>query len=188
MPAEVTADLGQLHQGLTGPRTEGLERTRGLESPALDRHEERRRSGVPTVSVLVGPLGPALQAAVGWCESLGRPLVLLRAEWPGLAAESLVGPWLDRLAGGRDLVDAAVAWLARRLDRPAGALGRSLRRMTRYDVDRFFDSAVPLESRTGVERVARRLIELAAEGRRGSAPGLAPELNALLDGHGRPWV
>src|SRR5262249_7427119 len=33
-----------------------------------------------------------------------------------------------------------------------------------------------------------RLIELAAEGRRGSAPGLAPELNALLDGPSRPWV
>jgi hypothetical protein len=155
---------------------------------ALDRHEERRRAGVPTVSVLVGPIGPALQAAVRWCESLERPLVLLRAEESGLAAESLVVPWVDRLAGGRDLVDAAVAWLARRLDQPAGALGRSLRRMTPYEVARFFDSAVPLEGRTGVERVARRLIELAAEGRRGSAPGLAPDLDALLEGNGRPWV
>ena len=179
----VTAEPGQLHAGLPDSTTPGLN-----ESKALDRHEERRRAGVPTVSVLVGPLGPALQAAVRWCESLDRPLVLLRAERPGLAAESLVVPWVDRLASGRDLVDAAVAWLARRLDRPAGALGRSLRGMTRYDADRFFDSAVLLESRTGVERVARRLIELAAEGRRGSAPGLAPELNALLHGHGRPWV
>src|SRR5207244_11317535 len=88
----------------------------------------------------------------------------------------------------KDLVDAAIAGLARRLDQPAGSLCRSLRAMTIHDVVRFFDAAVPLVSETGVERVARRLIELAAEGRRGSAPGLAPELNALLDGHGRPWI
>jgi hypothetical protein len=155
---------------------------------ALDRHEQRRRSGVPTVSVLVGPSGAAVQAVVTWCESLGRPLVLLRAEAFGLGMESLVVPWVERLALGHDLVDAAVAWLARRLDRPAGALGRSLRGMSRYEVDRFCDAAVPRESPRDVERVVRRLIELAAAGRRGSAPGLAPELNALLEGPGRPWV
>src|SRR5579883_2065346 len=105
----VTAEPGQLDEGLQDPN--------GRESPALDRHEDRRRAGVPTVSVLVGPLGSALQKAVRWCDSLGRPLVMLRVEQAGLAAESLVVPWVDRLADGRDLVDAAVAWLARRLDR-----------------------------------------------------------------------
>src|SRR5262249_56734460 len=53
---------------------------------------------------------------------------------------------------------------------------------------RFCAWAVPREGRTRVGRVARRLIELAAEGRRGSEPGLAPELDALLEGNGRPWV
>jgi hypothetical protein len=138
--------------------------------------------------VLVGSISAALRSAESWSESVRRPLVLLRTAGPNPGAEELVGPWVDRLAAGRDLVDAAIAWLARRLDRPAGSLGRSLRTMTRHDVDHVLDSAVPLVGEAGVERVVRGLIERAAAGRRGTAEGLAPELNARLEGHGRPWI
>ena len=99
---------------------------------ALDRHDQRRRCGVPTVSVLVGPvervaaIGPALGG------SLGRPMVLIRPEQPD--PETVVVPWVNRLAAEGDLVDAAVAWLARRLDRPAGSLIGSLRAMTAHEV------------------------------------------------------
>jgi hypothetical protein len=154
----------------------------------LDRHEERRRAGVPTVSWLVGPISRALLSVGRWAQSLERPLVLLRTDKLGLKPESLVIPWVDRLADGRDLIDAAIAWLARRLDQPAGLLGRSLRAMTAYDVQRLLDSTVPLVSETGTELVGWRLIELAAEGQRGPGSGFATELNALLEGRGRPWV
>ena len=153
---------------------------------ALDRHEERRRAGVPTVSVLVGPIGPALEWTRDWATDLERPMVLMHPE--PADAEGVVVSWVDRLAAGRDLIDSAVAWLAHRLNQPAGLLGRKLRAMTDYEVAMLFDSAVHGVSETGVELVAFRLIELAARGRRGSGPGLAPELNTLLDGRGRPWI
>ena len=160
-----------------GPRTK---------DQGLDRHEERRHAGVPTVSVLVGPIGPALEWARDWATDLERPMVLLRPERAD--AEGVVVPWVDRLADGRDLIDSAVAWLAHRLNQPAGLLGRKLRAMTDYEVAILFDSTVHGVSETGVELVAFRLIELAAQGRRGAGPGLAPELNDLLETHGRPWI
>jgi hypothetical protein len=137
---------------------------------------------------LSGPVGWGLHAVRGWAETLERPLIVLWTERIDLQAESLVVPWVDRLTAGRDLADAAVAWLAQRLDQPAGSLGRSLRAMPAYDVQRRLDLAVPLVSETGVELVVRRLAELVAEGRRGLGPGLAQELNALLEVRGRPWV
>ncbi len=152
----------------------------------LDRHDERRRAGMPTVSVLLGPIGPVLESVRSWAWDLEREMVLVRSDQDD--AEGLVVPWVDRLAAGRDLVDSAVAWLAHRLDQPAGLLGRKLRGMTAYDVAMLLDSAVPLVSETGVELVVRRLIELAAQGRRRSTPGLAPELNNRLEGRGRPWL
>ena len=152
----------------------------------LDRHDERRRAGVPTVSVLAGPIGPVLESLRRWAWELGREMVLVRSEQTD--AESLVVPWVDRLAAGRDLVDSAVAWLAERRDQPAGLLGRQLRGMTAHDVARLLDSAVPLVSESGVELAVRRLIELAAQGHRRSKAGLGPELNAGLEGHGRPWL
>jgi very-short-patch-repair endonuclease len=152
----------------------------------LDRHDERRRAGVPTVSVLLGPIGPVLEPVRRWAWDLEREMVLVRAEQAD--AEGLVVAWMDRLACGRELVDSAVAWLAQRLDQPAGLLGRKLRGVTAYDVAMLLESTVPLVSETGVELAVRRLIELAAQGRRRSTPGLAPELNALLERRGRPWL
>jgi hypothetical protein len=133
-------------------------------------------------------MGVALSWARSWAEGLERPPVLLRPQPPGLAAETVVVPWVDRLARGRDLIDAAIAWVAQRLGQPAGSVGRSLRAMTPHEVERFLDAAVPLVSETGVELVVRRLIELATAGRRQQATGLAPEFNTLLEGRGRPWL
>ena len=156
------------------------------DEPGLDRHDERRRAGVPTVSVLVGSIGPVLESVRRWAWDLEREMVLVRPE--EAEAENLVVPWVDRLAAGRDLVDSAIAWLAQRRDEPAGLLGRKLRAMTAYELKMVLDSALPLVSDTGVELAVRRVIELAVQGRRRSLPGLAPDLNDRLDGRGRPWL
>jgi hypothetical protein len=158
----------------------------GRRASGLDRHEERRRAGVPTVSVLAGPIGPALEWTGSWAADLDRPMVLVRPEQADI--EGLVVAWVDRLAAGRDLIDSAVAWLADRLNLPAGLLGRRLRAMSDYEVAILFDSTVHGVSETGVELVTFRLIELAARGLRGSGPGLAPELDTLLDGRGQPGI
>jgi hypothetical protein len=152
----------------------------------LNRHEEHRRSGIPTVSVLVGPVASGVHSVQRWAKALGRPMVLLRCEQPD--PEAVVVPWIDQLTEKENLAGAAVDWLARRLDRPTGALKRSLRSMTPHEVGIFLESVLPLVSEAGVELVSRRLIERAAarEGRRGS--GYASAINSLLEGQGRPWI
>ena len=127
-----------------------------------------------------------LRLAESWAETLGRPLVLIRLEQPD--PESVVVPWVAKLAENRDLVDAAVDWLARRLDQPTDLLGRSLRAMTSYEVGIFLESVLPLTTETGVELVSRWLLEHAAVSTRPGGLALAPALNLLLEGHGLPWI
>ncbi|MFI5453866.1 MAG: endonuclease domain-containing protein [Isosphaerales bacterium] len=152
----------------------------------LDRHDQGRRCGVPMISVLAGPEALGVWSARRWAETMGRPMVLVRLEQPD--PESMVAPWVDELAKQQDLIDAAVNWLARRLDQPAGLLGRSLRAMTSYEAGIFLESVLPLVSETGVELVSRWVIERAAAGMRPGGPALAPALDSVLEGRGPPWI
>jgi len=153
---------------------------------ALDRHDQRRRCGVPTVSVLVGPIEPSLRLARRWAEASCRPMVLIRPEQPD--PETVVVPWVNRLAAEGDLAKAAAEWLARRLERSADSLIGSLRAMTTYEKRMFLESALPMVSETGVELVGRWLIENTGVRERPGSPGLAPALDALLEGRGRPYI
>jgi very-short-patch-repair endonuclease len=165
--------------------TWGDERDRAAVA-ALDRHDQRRRCGVPTVSVMDGPFDVSLRLVRRWAEVSCRPMLLIRSGEPD--AEAVVVAWVNRLAADCDLAALAVEWLARRLDRPAGALISSLRSMTAYEMRTFLESALPTVSESGVERVSRWLIESMGEHDRPGSPGLAPALDALLEGRGRPNV
>lgn len=151
---------------------------------ALDRHDQRRSYGVPAVSVLVGPVEPSLQLARRWAEVSCRPMVLIRPELPD--PESVVVPWVNRLAAEVGLARAAAEWLAQRLERPADSLIGSLGAMTAYEMRMFLESALPIVSETGVELVGRWLLENAGE--LPGSPGLLPVLDALLEGRGRPYI
>lgn len=111
-------------------------------------------------------------------------MVLIRPEQPD--PETVVVSWVNRLAAEGELAKAAVEWLARRLDRPADSLIGSLRAMTPYERRMFLESALPMVSENGVELVGCWLIENTGE--RPGRPGLAPLLDALLEGRGRPHV
>src|SRR5690242_16095385 len=77
----------------------------------LDRHSSRRAGGVPTVALLVGPIGAGGRAWRRWAKAAGRSVVPARgnlfphAGWVGSAAERI------------DLPAAAVRGLARRAGR-----------------------------------------------------------------------
>jgi hypothetical protein len=58
--------------------------------------------------------------------------------------------------------------------------------MTAYEKAMFLESALPMVSESGVECVARWLIENA--GARSGSPGLAPTLDTVLEGRGRPYI
>ena len=60
--------------------------------------------------------------------------------------------------------------------------------MTAYEKRMFLESALPMVSETGVELVGRWLIENTGVRERPGHPGLAPVLDALLEGRGRPYI
>ena len=98
----------------------------------LDRHDGRRRHGVPTVTVLAGRARESAAFLSRWAADRGRSLAWLESEWP--EPRELAEAWTGRLAAGCCLVDEAIAWLERRLDRPAGSLGPSLRGKTPFEL------------------------------------------------------
>jgi very-short-patch-repair endonuclease len=59
-------------------------------------------------------------------------------------------------------VDEAIAWLERRLDRPVGSLGPSLRVKTPFEIAMFLDRVLPSVSATGVETACRWVLCTAA--------------------------
>ncbi len=150
---------------------------------ALDRHEQRREAGLPTISLLIGPIGLAVQAGRQWAAARGRSVVAL--EEPSF--EPAVAAWVARLASARDLVQDAVAWLARRRDCPVGPLGDLIRRKTAYELAEFLEFRLPAPSRTGVESVCRWLLHGAVTGERLEPSRLAVRLAALLADHDPGW-
>jgi hypothetical protein len=144
----------------------------------LDRHQERREAGLPTVSVLSGGAGLTMGAGRRWAELRGRSVVVAAVDDP--RPDVLSEAWIDALAAARDLGQDAVAWLARRLDRPAAELGPAIGRKTSWERDAFLDAVLPGGSAPDVEAAGRWLLAQPAEAAR--VPGLAVRLGAALGG------
>jgi hypothetical protein len=120
----------------------------------LDRHQQRREAGLPTVSVLSGPAGLAIGAGRRWAGERGRGVVEVTPDEP--RAEVLIAAWVDALAASRDLEQDAVAWLARHLDRPARELGAAMGRKTPLERAAFLEVALTDDS--DVAAGCRRLL------------------------------
>lgn len=133
----------------------------------LNRHTTRRAAGLPTVSVLVGPIGAGVAAFRAWATQHARALQV------GTAADAAgVADLVARAAiSGRDLVADACSYLAAHTGRPAAELRAALAGMTRHDLDRLFaanDARLPPGDGT---RLARRLCEAVSTGEEASAGG-----------------
>ena len=94
----------------------------------LDRHQERREAGLPTISVLSGAVGLSVQLGRQWAEQRGQGMVVIAGK--DSRPEAIVDAWVDAVTARHDLFQDALAWLSRRLDRPAGELGPSFGRKT----------------------------------------------------------
>jgi hypothetical protein len=148
---------------------------------SLDRHQQRREAGLPTISVLRGAVGLSVQRVRSWAEDQGRGVIVLAVVDPRL--DALVDAWADALAGGRDLAADAIAWLARRLDRPADELGQALGRKTPLERDVFLAASLPDETAAAA---CRWLLTQPGEAAR--EPGLASRLAAALGATSRDLV
>jgi very-short-patch-repair endonuclease len=147
----------------------------------LDRHQERRDAGLPTLSVLSGPVALSVHLTRHWADEKGRSTVVVAGDDP--RPEALVDAWTDALARERNLAQDAIVWLAQRLDRPVAELDPALLRKTPFE-----RSAVLQAILAEVADPAAACRWLVAE-RPGDMkePGLAARLAvALAESHGEP--
>ena len=154
----------------------------------LDRHEQRRRSGLPTVSVISGPSGLSSQALEQWAHGHGRSLAWFNGSCPRL--EDVACGWVEQAVAQEHLAEAATQWLARRIDVSAEELAQSLRVSTPMELAMLLDRALPLPSATGVETACKWvLMQSDGEGLRGPLDeGIARGLDSALGDHSRPWL
>jgi very-short-patch-repair endonuclease len=154
----------------------------------LDRHEQRRRSGLPTISVVSGPSWFSSEAIEQWAHGRGRSLAWFKGNCP--QAEGMACGWFERVVAGQDLADAATQWLARRLDVSAEALAQSHRLTTSLELAMLLDRVLPLPSATGVEAACKWvLMRSTVEVSRGPlGEGIAQGLDSALKDYSRPWL
>jgi hypothetical protein len=103
----------------------------------LERHAIRRSAGLPTVSVLVGPIGGGIRAWRRWVADTGRSVIVANgnlfpyADWVRIVAEQI------------DLPVAAVLCLAQRADRDPDEFLLAWRAKTAADRERFWSCLAP---------------------------------------------
>jgi very-short-patch-repair endonuclease len=154
----------------------------------LDRHEQRRRSGLPTVSVISGPLELSCRIVEHWAHGRGRSLAWFQGSCP--RPEDLACAWVERAVSHQVLADAAIPWLAQRIDGAADKLAQSLRVMTPMELVMLLDRVLPLPSATGVETACKWLLEQSTgeDPRDPNGEAIARGLNSALGDHARPWM
>jgi very-short-patch-repair endonuclease len=103
----------------------------------LDRHALRRATGIPTVSMLIGPIGASGRTWRRWVDSTGRSVVRANRDvFP--CAE-----WVRAIVERVDVPVAAVHRLARRAERNTEEFLAAWRTKTPADRERFWTTLAP---------------------------------------------
>jgi hypothetical protein len=110
---------------------------RGEPAAILDRHAIRRTTGVPTVSMLVGPIGAGRGTWRRWADTTGRSVIVAKGNRFPCAV------WIRYAAEEIDLAGAAIHFLARRAGRDPDELLAEWRDKTPADCERFWNTLAP---------------------------------------------
>lgn len=103
----------------------------------LNRHAVRRTAGVPTVSLLVGPIGAGGRTWRRWAAATGRSVLVANRNLFPLAE------WVRSVADPLDLPAEAVRCLARRAGRDPDEFLAAWRVKTPADRERFWSTLAP---------------------------------------------
>lgn len=126
----------------------------------LARHAVRRSAAVPTVSVLIGPVGAGNRAWRAWAAGSGIAVVTGNTT----NENGITNLVIQAVGQERNLLDDACAFLAEHTGRSSGEIRASLAAMTQRDIDDFFtanDRSLPAGHAT---RLAREILLRAAKG------------------------
>jgi hypothetical protein len=142
----------------------------------LGEQDHCRRAGVPTISVLAGPIGLGAACWRHWCALNGRTLV----SQSSADISRLTAAWTTALAEKRDLTADATAWAAARVGRPLAEFNAALGSKTAHDVEVLIDAIAPDGATAAVGALCRRLLMWRAAGVSIAPERLAGELGRLL--------
>jgi hypothetical protein len=146
----------------------------------LDRHDQRRQAGVPTVSVLAGPVGLGIRCWQKWAYTRQRSV--LTVDVPDL--EGIATRWARFLIGTRDLTGDARAFLAARTGRsPAELAHKSL-----HELRLLLDYGPMGGLQVGAASACRWLLEEASAGRPIQAKDFAGRLDQALARNTGSWT
>ncbi len=150
--------------------------------PDLERHQVRRQQGIPTVSVLTGPVGLGIERWQHYTARLKRASVLLRR----LDFEELVRAWLGGYRRRRSLRRAALRYLARMQGKKEHDLQDLLRNKTQADLDLFLKGVFHGEPSSPTERICcHSLTSLPQDG---SEANLVEQPLSFFAESRRPWL
>jgi very-short-patch-repair endonuclease len=140
----------------------------------LDRHQVRRIQSIPTISLLCGPVGLAIQTWHQWNRKRSVPVVILHQE----AEHLLVSAWSTALSKSVDLTQAAIGWLASRVGGSVEEWNRKLKAQTVHDLEQTLRATGADVDDDPVARLSLLLLRWHVEMQTRSAPLLAARLQA----------
>lgn len=144
----------------------------------LDRHQQRRDVGLPTVSVLASAAGDALAEIQRWAEQGQRPFVTLSRPH----VEEVRQAWFNGVMAGVDLFRSAVSWLARRMATTTDDLAARLERMTPFELDALFDTLPAEAAESSAEALCRKIVTRSIQGESQVGPDRLTQLREDLAG------
>jgi Protein of unknown function (DUF559) len=142
----------------------------------LGEQDHRRRAGVPTISVLNGPIGLGVACWRRWCALNGRLVV----SQSSADASPMTAAWTTALAEQRDLTADAAVWAAARVGQPLSEFNAALASKTVHDVEVLLNAINLDEATAAVGAVCRRLLTWRAAGVSVAPERLAGELDRVL--------
>jgi len=125
----------------------------GNPAAILDRHAIRRTTGIPTVSLLVGPMGAAVRTFRRWVAGTGKSVIVANRD---LFPE---GPWIRCVAEQIDLPTAAVQCLAQRAARDPEEFLAEWRIKSNAEWERFWNTLAPKEDDDLLRSLAEQAID-----------------------------
>lgn len=126
---------------------------------AWQRQLQRRRQGVPTLSVVAGSPNLVRQLVRCWAESNQLPV----CESSGGDLDSLAAEWFASLADSRHLLAAAMTWLSARAGLPLNELTAAFAARSEAQQALFFERMFGAVARLPEQRACRAIIEHQAQ-------------------------
>lgn len=120
----------------------------------LERHRQRRRQQIPTLSVVAGNPDALARLVRRW----GRLADLSVCESANIQLSELVFDWFGALARVRNLPGLACGWLADRAGISGGELWRCLRDRSPHERELFLDRLIGAAANSPSEAVCRAII------------------------------